>query len=247
MTLFQQFMPVLLQLGTTVLASTTAIWAARAHCAQTEIFGWVCKAGGGDWNDNLEGVEWDVTLEPIDNSQPRLIPQSGCITAHANYNAGEGRPDCAIVKATTDKQADSYSFPWDQKEGEWRGRLSVRGTVYAPSAAIEVDDTDYAYPLASRGLIARYLMVSGWANRVNYDLAAVGNQSDPTPSAREMTFVTCSQSAARQASGNQGCDTAAGDRIWTQARVRFELDPAATVAAANKSRVPKVMWWSENL
>lgn len=224
----------------TTLSATNLIWAARAKCVVLLGIG-TCI---GPFADTLDGIELDITLEPIDGSVPRLIPQAGCITAHPNYNAGEGSPDCAVIRATTDKQSDSWALPWAAKEGEWRGRVSVRGTIYAPSAAMEVDDDDYAYPLSSRGVVLRHLMVSGWAARDGYQLAAIGNVGDNTPAPREMTFVACRQDLTRQALVPPVPCDASVDNILTRARVRFAIDPDSAVPKPNKARIPQFVWWS---
>ena len=150
----------------------------------------------GPWTDTLDGIELDITLEPTDTSKPYLIPQSGCIVAHPNYGGGEGQPDCAMVRADTASFADTYQWFWETKEGEWVGRVSTKGTIYAPSAVMEIDDTDYAYPLGTRGAILRHLRVSGWGERDGYQGAAISNEVDKTPSPRVATFTACTQSAA---------------------------------------------------
>ena len=43
-------------------------WAARAECSVG-----VCKVGGGQWSDTLDGIALQITLQPTSSSQPWLI------------------------------------------------------------------------------------------------------------------------------------------------------------------------------
>lgn len=194
-----------------------------------------------NWTDYLEGVELDIALEPdaAYANTPMLIPQYGCIVAHPNYEAGDGTPDCAVMKADSRNASENVTPPFSSnREGYWAGRLSVKGTIYAPSSAIEFDDGDYAYPLATRGIVVRHLRVSGWNMRPGYQGIPVSNNIDTTPAPREATFVACSQSASRKAA-NKPCEEGQGDVIRAASRVRFEVD-----AAAKKANIPNVQWWS---
>ena len=213
------------------------IWAARALCPV-----WVCSpaGAGADYMDDLDGIELEITLRPANTSVARLLPSSGCVIAYPNYGGGEGRPDCAILRADMNKlSADNWTPPWQTREAEWQGRASVKGTVYVPSGAIEVDDTDVAYPLATRGIIARHLRITGYGFRQGYSGPAVKNDLDVTPTPREMTFVSCVQSDARR-TAKAVCDRDQGDRILTKARVRYNLTPNTP----HKATEPEVLWWS---
>ncbi|MEZ5321709.1 MAG: type II secretion system protein [Microthrixaceae bacterium] len=201
----------------------------------------------GNNHDTLDGIELDVTLLPSDNTQPRLIPASGCVVAQPNYRAGEGRPDCALIRAdmTTDSDTAYMSNPFDlPREGTWTGRVSVQGTIYAPSAPMELDDTDAAYTVATRGAILRTLRISGWAQRFGTALPAFGGKLDKTPIPREATFTACRQSAARLADNTKAgkCD-ASQDQILTTARYRFNLDTVSSIPDGDRSRVPNLLWW----
>ena len=233
-------------LSPTELATGTSslTWAARAECVQTGIFGRVCNAFGGTYHDWLDGIELEITLAPTDDSKPRLLPASGCIVAYPNYGGGEGRPDCAVVRADTNRvSTDSWSVPWGTKEGDWVGRLSVKGTIYAPSGPVEVDDTDNAYPIATRGAVVRHLRMAGFGFRANYDGMAIDTRTDQTPTPRDARFTACTQSPTRVASKSK-CDAAQGDRIITQARVRFDLDQSPSTPTPNKARIPDLVWWT---
>ena len=127
------------------------------------------------------------------------------------------------------------------------GRVSVKGTIYAPSDAMEVDDTDYAYALASRGTVLRHLRISGWGNRSGYNGPAVTNAVDKTPAPRVATFSACTQSTARY-DAFAPCDPAI-DAMITRAKVRFEIDPNINQPPMNgdvtkQARVPRIEWWS---
>ena len=220
--------------------TSSLVWAARAECPAA-----VCSpfGAGDDYTDSLDGIELEITLAPSDNSKPRLIPQSGCTISWPNYGGGEGRPDCALVRADTNRlSTDSWSVPWGTKEGDWVGRVSVKGTVYAPSSAVKIDDTDNAYAIASRGAVLRHLRMSGFGFRTSYSGPAIDTYVDQTPTPRDAIFTACIQSTARQ-TAKTPCDPAQ-DSVLTRARVRFELDQAAAVPVASKARLPDVVWWS---
>lgn len=231
------------------LANTSSpaqlVWAARARCLEVWPFGNICSAAGlgEDYTDSLDGIELEITLTPSDDSVPRLLPASGCIVAYPNYGGGEGKPDCAVLRADTNRpNTDDWNEPWGSKEGDWVGRASVKGTIYAPSAAVEVDDTDNAYPLATRGAVLRHLRMSGFGFRTGYDGMAIDTLVDQTPTPRDAAFTACTQSASRRAS-KVPCDSAQGDRLITQARVRFSLDGNTAVPVPNKARIPERVWW----
>jgi hypothetical protein len=201
-----------------------------------------CIAGicGGPWNDRFDGIAYEVTLKPTDTASPRLVPQSGCIVAHPNYNEGAGGPDCALVRAVQSTGSDNYTAPWNNPTAHSVGRFSVQGTIYAPASAIEVDDTDVAYPLATRGLIARHLRVSGFEPRTNYDGIAIDTFVDRTPQPREALFTACVQKVS---ASTEPC--APGDQILTRARVRYNLD-AAEPDPTKRAKVPVIEWWSND-
>ena len=186
------------------------------------------------YNEGLDGLEYQVTLAPLSSTSASVIPQSGCIVAHATYNAGVDQPDCALIKVNTSDPVDNVNNPsLAVKEAQWRGRFNVQGTVYAPSSAVEVDDTDVAYPLVTRGAVLRTLRVSGYAFRSGYDGTAIDDtiQTDPKP--REATFTACIQ--VTSADGDP-CDVGSGrDRILTRARVLFD-DVAKTTS---------LKWWAD--
>ena len=117
---------------------------------------WSAGASGtcsGATCPKLDGIEFIVTLKPDRTPTPPCGPQNGCITDSPNHWYGIGAPDCALL---------GVDAPfWDQLPGR-RGRMSIKGTVYAPSAAIDVDDTDVWYPIVSRGIVARHLRIRGF-------------------------------------------------------------------------------------
>jgi hypothetical protein len=201
-----------------------------------------CVLFGCNYNDTLDGIKYQITLEPTTSSTARIKPQSGCNVAQPNYNAGYGVPDCAVVRADTGDFGDNWSLPWTTKEGQWRGRFSVKGTVWAPGSAIEIDDSDVAYPLATRGAVLRHLRVSGWGPRTGYNEPAFDNVLDLTPAAREGTFVACLQSESRRTSG-AACD-AAQDRVLSSARVLFAPSPAPGGSGTDFVWDPDVQWWT---
>lgn len=214
--------------------------------------GWSCWDDdywyvGGVWKDQLEGIELDVTLVPQDTTNsaaPLLVPESGCIVAHPNYFAGQGKPDCAVVKA--DSFRESADAPREDTgtglRGNWLGRVSVKGAIYTPAAAIEYDDSDIAYPLASRGIIARHLLITGAKKRANFNDPMIGGDLNQIPPFRSAIFTAC----IKGVEDGTKCGEA-GDRILTQAAVRFE--PINTGTADAPVVVWKTIprWWSDRV
>ena len=96
--------------------------------------------------ENLDGVELIVTFEPVSASTEVFVPESGCITGRPKYEQGYGSPDCALWKwdsAEYRRQVSIFGIPlggWTTITGKPNGQTSIRGTVYAPGAAIDVDD-----------------------------------------------------------------------------------------------------------
>ncbi|MCB0963402.1 MAG: hypothetical protein KDA98_08885 [Acidimicrobiales bacterium] len=201
---------------------------------------WICSDFGSRSDSHqLDGVELLVGLRQTSGSTSP-VPQSGCIVDYPNYWEGVGRNDCAIIKADSLRPTNGIIPDWIVAEGsDWIGRLSIQGTVYAPSAAFEIDELDSAYALASRGLVVRHLRVKGFRNRPGYNAPVVDNQLDDTPANREATFVAC-----RRNEDNAGSDEPCGffddDSTLTRARVRFAYD-----ANTPDDWTPEVVWWTD--
>lgn len=202
--------------------------------------------GGGTFKDYLDGIELDVGLLPADDSQPRLIPQSGCITAHANYFAGAGTPDCALLKADSFRAQQDSPREDTNLRGNWIGRASVKGAIYAPSAAIEYDDNDVGYPLASRGIIARHLLITGAKTRQFYADPMIGGLLDRVPATRTAVFTACTKDPADPDPG-QPCGQGSNDRTLTQAEVRFEVALSGPADNRIVNWVPVTTWWTDRV
>jgi hypothetical protein len=243
--------------ATRVYCPLSAPWPYNNGCQRAHAFG---LGGLGVYYDYLDGVELDVVIEP-DGSTPGgsgvsagpalLRPQSGCITAHPNYEEGRGMPDCALVRVDNyNNQSGTAVRNWlcrvltigCDTNGLWVGRVSVKGTIYAPSSAMEVDAVDVAYPLATRGVILRHLRLSGWETRGDWDGAAISNEIDTTPSSRVGVFTACRQEEARR--GVEPCDRTDGDVILTTARVRFEPPVNKAAPAPGNPSFPIVESWT---
>ena len=130
--------------------------------------------------------------------------------------------------------------------GTWVGRISVKGTIYAPSSAIEIDDNDIAYPLATRGAILRHLRISGAKARAGYTDPMFGGELDTNPAARQTVLTACVQTAAVRATtlaSRLPCGENAGDVVLAKAGVRF-LTPETPGAQANAAVIE---WWSDRV
>lgn len=230
-------------------SARTLTWVARRPCPKGSWSGlWEGFLGLFDgracpsWNE-LDGIELDITLEPTaaNSGKPMLLPASGCTNAYPNYGVGAGLPDCAAIRSNANVagQLPSSIFSGTTQAATWNGRFSVKGTIYTPSSAVEIDDIDYAYPAATRGMVVRHLRLSGWVRRPSYTGPAVSDGwVEPKAVPREATFVACVQSESRR-TAKAVCDAAEGDQILTKANVDFEVD-----ADLNTASVAKVRWWS---
>jgi hypothetical protein len=172
----------------------------------------------------LDGVEFVVTLTPS-NADATLRPQNGCITASPNYWYGMASGvslDCSVVRVDS-----RFQTPIGGVFGGVRqGRLSVKGTIYAPSAVVDVDDTDVWYPLASRGIVARSLRIRGFQYHPGYNGAAFDSYVDKTPSTRQVVFLACAKSS--------GACTPTDSSLVGRAAVQFEA----------KTGNPSIQAWS---
>ena len=230
---------------------------------------WIPRvANGFTWGFNIdlngfenfiEGVELDVEIVPDGSSVGAILkPQSGCITAHPNYDGGQGpdyadpnnieriNPDCAVVRADSYTEDDSTDGglclgTCPGRRTVWFGRVSVKGTIYAPSAAVEVDDNDIGYPLATRGVILRHLRFSGARPRSGFTDSLFGGDLDKSQAPRSAVLTACLQDDV-SATSTRACDRAAGDRILARSGVRFEVAPATGSVIAD---VPRVEWYTD--
>jgi len=149
-------------------------WTARATC------GFGCNE-----NDQLDGIELIITLAPTD-PDTTLRPANGCVVNSPNFWYGASSPDCALLKTDA---------PFWDAVSQRRGRISIKGTLYAPSDAVEIDDGDVYYPLFSRGAIVRHFRLTGFAPHPGFNEPIFDNWVDTTPAAREVVFLACAKSS----------------------------------------------------
>jgi hypothetical protein len=115
-----------------------------------------CSAscGTSTYTESLDGVEFVVGwTPPASGGGVGSIPgSSGCITQVPYYNPTDHSPAyngaCALLRVSTDAAGGSYPRV-----------LAVYGTVYAPSAAIDVPVDIMTVPVFNRGVVARMLML----------------------------------------------------------------------------------------
>ena len=154
---------------------------------------WTAGTGGscsGATCPQLDGFQVIITLglstPGTAAGQRVLLPESGCITASANYWYGTGSPDCALLRSDATFSTDLSSR---------LGRMSIKGTVYAPSAAMDIDEMDVYYPIAGRGIIVRHLRIRGFQNHPGYGTAAFTNEVNKDPADRSIVFLACAKSS----------------------------------------------------
>lgn len=108
--------------------------------------------------DHLDGVELELVYRP-----PAMRPLGGCLTATPYPSVPPPVPPavtpCALVKVTS--------------AGSDLPRLAVGGTVYAPSAALDIDMRQVTAEMFTRGLVARTIRI-GVEPAPTYQRATVG-------------------------------------------------------------------------
>jgi hypothetical protein len=121
----------------------------------------VNRLGSTSRTASLDGMQLLVTYTPPASAGGSgLTPESGCITQAPYYNppGGNDGPDhepgfngaCALVKVARTGSPDGGSFP---------RIVAFWGTVYAPSAALDLPVDVLTYPVFNRGAVARMMML----------------------------------------------------------------------------------------
>jgi hypothetical protein len=164
-------------------------------------------------------------LTPTDPNA-NLRPESGCITASPNVWYGDGTPDCSVVRVDGPIDTSGNLLGGIFGGIERRGRLSVKGSIYAPSASIDIDDEDVWYPIAERGIIARHLRLRGFKYHPGYNEPAFNNWLNKDPASRSVVFLACQK--------DSGACTATDSTLVGRAAVSY---------AANSSE-PQIQAWS---
>jgi hypothetical protein len=154
-----------------------------------------CTTGAGGNCPALDGVEMIVTLTP-DNPNTTQRPASGCLTVSPNLWYGTGTPDCSVVRVDGPVSLDSAFLggliPGTNRQR--RGRVSVKGAIYAPSASIDIDDEDLYYPISSRGIVTRHLRMRGFKyGDPSWQGAMISNYVDTRQASRAVAFLACEQ------------------------------------------------------
>jgi hypothetical protein len=167
---------------------------------------------GGTGAPRLDGVEFIVTLAPT-NENTHLRPQHGCITASPNLWYGTGSPDCSVVRVDGPIDTSGNLLGGIFGGIERRGRLSVKGSIYAPSASIDIDDEDVWYPIAERGIVARHLRIRGFKYHDGYFEPAFNNWLDKDPASRSVVFLACAK--------DSGACTSTDDSLSGRAAVSY--------------------------
>jgi hypothetical protein len=154
----------------------------------------------------LDGLEVIVTLDPTTAATAVVMPEDGCVSPIPNdYTAGQpltyrygpnawegdSAPDCALLKWDSVPRTSGTS----SEIGCYSGQVSLQGTLYAPGAAIDLDQAGpkaaacnpssspqktasnysaWTYPIFNRGAIVRTLRIKGMFNAGNAAPPAIG-------------------------------------------------------------------------
>ncbi len=180
-------------------------------------------------NSKLDGVEFIVTLAPT-NPDTTLRPENNCITASPNLWYGVGAPDCSVIRVDGPIDTDGNLLGGIFGGVERRGRLTVKGSIYAPSAAIDIDDEDVWYPIADRGMVARHLRLRGFEYHSGYYEPAFNNWLNTEPAARSVVFLACEKDSG-------ACTTTDGSLVGRAAISYTAVDSDPKVEAWTLGRV----------
>ena len=167
------------------------------------------------YQERLDGVALDVTFGRSDPNAQVFLPESGCITAYPNFDDGYNNPDCAIMKwDSVESRVNLFIFfniPFfDMCDGSANqskdclpnGQVSLEGTLYAPGAAVAIDDQGYRnsalpgcnagngtncyfgvnYSIFDRGVIARSVRFNSFKSNGSFTgaiIACAGSNGDP--------------------------------------------------------------------
>jgi hypothetical protein len=199
---------------------------------------------GSAITQTLDGLEVDVQIDPATSSTAVVMPEDGCISPLPNDytsgqpltyeygpNAWEGdsSPDCPLIKWDAVPRTSGSA----SQIGCYSGQVSLRGTLYAPGAAIDFDQagppasncsassptyTSWSYPIFGRGAVLRTLRIKGMR-------ASAGQ-----------TLGTC---------GASNCGGVAEDRVVTfRARVGGTTKITSRVRFPADGSAPKVETWT---
>ena len=99
------------------------------------------------YTQHLDGVRLIVELEPNSATTAVYAPENGCVAgigSYPNYWDGISDTDCALLK-------------WDSigpNATDQKAQVSIHGTLYAPGAAIDVDDQGARCTSADTGCLS---------------------------------------------------------------------------------------------
>ncbi|MDQ1519461.1 MAG: hypothetical protein QOI55_534, partial [Actinomycetota bacterium] len=187
-------------LDATKLASGFSVeWRARvgATCSSNNC--------GATQSRTLDGLEVRVSLDPITSGTAVMVPENGCISPFPNdYLSNSGasitggygtnawddvaNPDCALLKWDAVPSTTGTA----SQIGCYSGQVSLQGTLYAPGAAVDLDQagpkaaacnassptfTAWSYPIFARGVIARTLRVKGMRASAGQSIGSCGGSA----------------------------------------------------------------------
>jgi hypothetical protein len=194
------------QLNSGIRADYTATYSCTTTC------------GSATYTETLNGIEFDIGwTPPASGGGVGTIPgSSGCITQVPYYNPTDHSPAyngaCALLRVSTDSAGGSYPRV-----------LAVYGTVYAPSAAIDVPVDIMTVPVFNRGVVARMLMLGyNVANNALVPITTVPQST--TLQNRYMTLTASVPGKSTTVSATvEVCDwvasscggTAGGVKVWS--------------------------------
>jgi hypothetical protein len=118
-----------------------------------------CAAAGSPRQVLLDGVELTITYT-TPSGAGSLNPASGCITQHPYYNPTDHSPGYDNDGAGPNPTACAlFKVEGDANGGHFPRVVTFWGTVYTPSAAMDVPVDVLSVPVFGRGVVARTLML----------------------------------------------------------------------------------------
>ncbi len=102
--------------------------------------------------ENLDGMQLKITYTPPPSGGGPLAASTGCITQTPYYSPQDHSPAyngaCALLRVSDNNNGGSFPRV-----------MTLWGTVYAPSAALDVPVDVMTVPVFNRGVVARMLML----------------------------------------------------------------------------------------
>jgi hypothetical protein len=235
--------------------------------------------------EHLDGLALDVTFGRADPNAQVFLPESGCITTYPNFDDGYNNPDCAVMKWDSVESRVNLLFFFNiaffdmcdgsanqSKDCLPNAQVSLEGTLYAPGAAVALDDQGYRskalpgcsdgngtncyigvnYSIFDRGVVARSVRFNSFKAVLNFTgaiIACAGSNGDPNDNACKGGQITTGYEetlTAHVCSPNTAiADCRPVDALHPTADAGHQRVTAKVLVPADQT-APKITSWNAN-